>query len=345
MSTRVNSRPTISDVARACGVSEATVSYVINGKRSLKTDTRDKVFRAMREMNYHPSAVARGLSSKRVHTLGILYGALDAIESVTNHYSTGLLQGIMVCAQRQGFNITFITKPWISAPVSGPALRDGRTDGILAVAPPTNSDITEALLSLHMPLVAVSGEPCSALTNVDVDNHAGLSLAVEHLISLGHQRIAFLMGNENLASYWPRREAFVTAHQKAGLTVAENLLLPSRFNGSLAFEQTTHLLQQPQPPTAFCAGNDTIALNIIEAARSLGKRVPEDVSVVGFDDTPAALLVSPNLTTIRQPLRAIGETATQLLIDYMRHPEEFTPREILLAPELIVRDSTAPIRH
>jgi LacI family transcriptional regulator len=342
MSTRVNTRPTISDVARACGVSEATVSYVINGKRTLRTDTRDKVFRAMREMNYHPSAVARGLSSKKVHTFGILHGAVDAIESVTNYYSSGLLQGIMPCAQREAFDITFFTATWVNAEASAPALRDGRTDGILAIAPPTNSDITAGLVSLNVPLVMISGDANAGVANVDVDNSAGITAALEHLFALGHRKIAFLMGNENLSSFGPRRDAFHAVHWQAAIDVVPEWVQVSRFDGALAYEQTRTMLALADRPTAICAGNDTIALRVIEAARAAGLEVPRDLSVVGFDDSPAALLVSPNLTTVRQPLAEIGNTATQMLIEYMRQPEEFVPKVKLLQPELIVRGSTAP---
>lgn len=342
MKASLQPRPTIKDVARACGVSEATVSYVINGKRVLKADTRERVFRAMREMNYHPSAVARGLSSKKVHTFGVLFGAVDSVEFVTNPYASGLLKGIMACAQREGFDITFFTAPWRSASASAPALRDGRTDGILAIAPPMKSDILAGISALNMPLVVISAEPEAAVSNVDIDNRAGAMLAVRHLAQLGHRRIAYLMGNEDMASFESRSEGFQAAVCELGLELRPEFMLISHFDGSLAFEQTSRLLRHPQPPTAIFAGNDTIAMGVIEAARCLGVQVPSQLSVVGFDDVPAALLVTPNLTTIRQPLREIGETATELLIDYMREPEVPVPKTILLRPELIVRGSTGP---
>lgn len=318
------------------------MSYVINGKRVLKADTRERVFRAMREMNYHPSAVARGLSSKRVNTFGILLGAVDSIEAISNSYSSGLLKGIMVCAQREGFNITFFTAPWKNAAESAPPLRDGRTDGILVIAPPGGTDIMDGLTALDMPLVAISTEATAGVSTVDVDNAAGMRLAVEHLARLGHRRIAFLMGNADMASFDPRHQGFCAAMHAAGLSIVPEYMVVSSFDGSLAFEQTSRLLRLPTPPTAICAGNDTIAMGVIEAARCQGVGVPGQLAVVGFDDAPPALLVTPNLTTIRQPLPAIGEVATQLLIDAMR-AEANEPRQVLLPPELVVRGSTGPI--
>lgn len=342
MNPSLQSRPTIRDVARACGVSEATVSYVINGKRVLKADTRERVFRAMREMNYHPSAVARGLSSKKVHTFGVLFGAVDSVEFVTNPYASGLLRGIMACAQREGFDITFFTAPWRSAPLSAPPLRDGRTDGILAIAPPMGSDILAGVSELNMPLVVISADPAAPVSNVDIDNRAGARLAMGHLVQLGHRRIAYLMGNEDMASFEARREGFRTTLCEAGLELVPEFMVPSHFDGSLAFEQTSRLLRHPQRPTAIFAGNDTIAMRVIEAARCSGVQVPGELSVIGFDDAPAALLVTPNLTTVRQPLREIGECATGLLIRYMRESVVSAPETILLAPELVVRGSTGP---
>lgn len=340
--TRTGSRPTIKDIAGMCGVSEATVSYVINGKRTLRADTREKVVRAMRELNYHPSAVARGLSSKRVHTLGILFGAVDSIEFATNSYVSGLLQGIMLRAQREGFDITFFTASWKDAEVSAPPLRDGRTDGVLAISPLLNSDMLTGLSSLGIPHVAISANAAVGVANVDVDDVEGARLATAHLVQLGHRRIAYLMGNDDLASFASRRTGFIQALEAGGIQPEEHWMIPSHFDGSLAFDQARELLQQPVRPTAIFAGNDNIALGVLAAARSLDIDVPAELSVVGFDDIPAASFATPQLTTIRQPLREIGETATQLLIDRIREPGSREFDSQLLPPELIVRGTTAP---
>lgn len=335
-------RPTIKDAAGICGVSEATVSYVINGKRVLRPDTREKVLRVMQELNYHPSAVARGLSSKRVHTLGILFGSVDSVEFATNSYVSGLLQGIMVKAQREGFDITLFTANWRDAATSAPPLRNGRTDGVLAIAPLVGSDMLEGLANLGIAHVAISAPEKMGLANVDVDNFAGAEMAARHLLGLGHRRIAYLTGNDDMASFAPRRAGFLAALKSAKVAPREDWIQTSYFDGSLAKAQARQLLQNSEAPTAIFAGNDAIALGVLEAARELEIAVPSQLSVIGFDDAPAAQMAMPQLTTIRQPLDEIGATATQLLIDCLREPKKCARETHWVEPKLIVRGTTAP---
>ena len=342
MSSTLSSKPTIRDVARACGVSVATVSYVINGTRVLKQETRDRVQQTMEEMNYTPNAVARGLLSKRVHTLGVHCSVAQADQFITNPYAAGILSGILKRAQTEDFDVTLFTNRWENVQTSAPALRDGRTDGMIALAPPLHCDMIEGLAELHLPIVAIASQPHTGIATVDVDNFAGAQMATRYLIELGHTRIGAIMGNEDMASFEPRLRGFRETLFKANLECRAEHLVVSHFDGSLAFEQTRAMMSHADRPTAICAGNDNIAIGIIEAARSLQLRVPEELSVVGFDDLPMATVISPNLTTIRQPLRAIGELAATLLIAQMRgqQPSQAGPTH-LLPPELVVRDSCA----
>ncbi len=340
-----DAKPTIKDVARACDVSVATVSYVINGTRVLKPDTRARVLKAMEEMNFHPNAVARGLSSKRVHTLGVHCGVIQADEFITNPYAAGILGGILGCASQAGFDVTLFTNRWENTQKSAPAVRDGRTDGLIAIAPPLSCDLLEGLSSLGMPLVGVSAQSRLGIPVVDVDNVAGARMAARHLIELGHTRIAAILGNDDLSSCAPRRAGFCDALAQSNLPIRAQWLVSSRFDGSLVFEQTRALLRGRQRPTAICAGNDTIAIAVIEAARSVGVSVPHQLSVVGFDDLPLATIVTPNLTTIRQPLRDIGACAASLLIERMKGHETPEDQSHWLCPELIVRDSTSTAPH
>ncbi len=344
MTSMTSAKPTIRDVARVCGVSVATVSYVINGTRVLKQETRDRVHRAMEEMNYTPSAVARGLLSKRVHTLGVHCSVMRADQFITNPYAAGILSGILNRAQQEEFDVTLFTNRWEDVQTSAPALRDGRTDGMIALAPPLHCDMLGGLAALGMPIVGIAAQSHDGIDTVDVDNYAGAKLATRHLIELGHRRIGAIMGNEDMASFAPRSRGLRDALHDANLTLLPEHFTASRFDGSLAFEQTRELLSQSDRPTAICAGNDTIAIAVIEAAHSLNLKVPDDLSVIGFDDLPMATVIRPNLTTIRQPLRAIGERAATLLIERMRGELcETVPTAHLLAPELIVRDSCAPL--
>ncbi len=334
--------PTMSDVARVCGVSKMTVSYVINGKAVLKPETRERVERAMEEMNYHPSALARGLSSKKVHTFGLLLPVFGSAEFVTNPYSNAILQGILRQSEREGYNVTIVTSRWESASVSAPPLRDGRTDGLIVVAPPLGSDILAGLASLKIPVVAIAAPRHEGIAVVDVDNEAGLRLVTQHLLDVGHRRIAFLTGNDDLASFAPRRKGFVSTLAANNVAFEPEMIQVSHFDGHLAFEQTRALLRRKDAPTAIIAGNDTIGVAVIEAARCAGVAVPHQLSVVGFDDAPAATLVTPNLTTVRQPLAEIGEKAIALLVKRANQGFDAGADLHQLAPQLVVRGSSGP---
>ncbi len=340
--TRERTTPTIADVARACGVSKMTVSYVINGKSVLKPETRERVERAMQEMNYHPSAVARGLSSKKVHTFGLLLPVFGSAEFVTNPYANGILQGILWQAEREGYNVTIFTSRWENARVSAAPLRDGRTDGIIVVAPPLYSDVVSGLAALQIPVVAIAAARHEGVSVVDVDNEAGLRLVTQHLLELGHRRIVYLCGNDDLASFAPRRRGFVSTLVEAGIEATPAMIQVSRFDGQGAFEQASNLLRRDNPPTAIIAGNDTIGVAVIEAARCAGLSVPCQLSVVGFDNAPAATLVSPNLTTVHQPLTEIGETAISLLVKRANKNFDTQGSLHLLPPRLVVRGSSGP---
>lgn len=333
---------TIRDVARASGVSVATVSYVINnGPRPVREETRRVVLAAMEELEYHPNAMARALVSRRLNTLGVLFGRVEPA-IVTNQYVTGVLEGVMSAAAERGFNVTLFTQRWKDAATSAMPLRDGRCDGVLAIAPPSDNDMVEGLAGLPLPVIVVSAavDPGTGLPFVDVDNEQGVRLAVRHLVELGHRRIAHLAGEVSQPSAGERRRGYLAAMAEATLPVPADYLVTARYNLGAGYEPTLRLLHLPQPPTAIVAGNDALAISALEAARELGVSVPEQLSIVGFDDTPAASMVTPPMTTIRQPMARIGEWATRLLVDRI----DGVPVDRLAhraRPELVVRGSTA----
>lgn len=330
---------TIKDVARACGVSSATVSYVLNGKRVLLPETREKVMRVVRELDYHPSAVAQGLSRKRMNTIGILFGVVDAVVVVNHPYAANILQGVLTAASAGGQNVTFFTDPWRTARQSAAGYRDRRADGLIVVAPPLDSDIISGLAPLNIPLAAISfpGGPFG-VSSVDVDDAEGTRLVVNHLRALGHARIAHLSGPDNMLSGRTRREAFCEAMAGAGLTA---YVVPGDFSAAVSYRQTRRLLASPAPPTAIFAANDDSALGVMDAAREMGISMPGGLSVVGYDDTPEGAMARPALSSVRQPLQEMGETAARLLIRQLTG--ETVAREMtLLAPTLVVRETSAP---
>ncbi len=331
---------TIRDVARECGVSVATVSYVLNDSPlPVRAETRRKVLEAARRLNYQPSGMARALVRRRMNIIGVQFHV--RVSGLTmDAYSSMLLQGILNQASKTEYDVLVFSKPPEEAKAQ-PA-RDRRADGVLVVAPNTDATTVPNLKEFRIPVVALSASgELWGVPAVDVDNEKGARIATEYLLSLGHRRIAHLIGNAEASSAAARRAGFCAAMTAAGVPIPDTYLAAGRYRGSINYAQTVRLLRLPQPPTAIFAGNDLMAQAVLKAARDHGVSVPEQLSIVGFDDIPMAALVTPTLTTIRQPLLEIGHQAFDLLVALVEgKPVPMTTR--LLEPKLVVRESTAP---
>ena len=332
---------TIRDVASACGVSTATVSNVLNSAdRPVHPRTRARVLEAARRLNYHPNAIARVMTGQRVNTIGVLFGVVEP-EVISNPYASAILNGIFATAAAREYNVTLWTAPWRSAAESAGRFRDRRADGFIIVAPPLHSDIVSGLTDLDVPLVVVSSQTVpDGVPFVDVDNERGIVLATEYLIRLGHTRIAHVTGDVNQPSYPARRAGFLKAMREAGLPVPLDFLVTSWYIAERSKPDVYPLLTRPDRPTAIVTASDNTACAILEVARELNIAVPEQLSVTGFDDIPPATLVTPQLTTVRQPLVEIGKTAATMLLQRIEGKED--QPSVIMEPELIIRDSTAP---
>jgi DNA-binding LacI/PurR family transcriptional regulator len=348
-----NPSPTLKDVAHAAGVSPFTVSVVLNGSRSntrVSEATQRRIVETAERMRYRPNAMARGLARQRTGAIGILFSVVQSTVALSNAYASEIAQGIVTQAAARGYDVMLYTEPWRDAAHSARRYLDRRTDGILLIAPLTDSDILEGMASLGIPLVVVSADPdetkrWSHVTNVDVDNAAGIRLAVTHLRELGHQRIVHLTGDANVASVALRIAAF---HEATADIAAHCSVVGATYDGNAVATVLPEILAATNPPTAIVAGNDQIAIEVMASARALGVTVPQQLSVVGFDDIRAASQVTPALTTIRQPMHEIGSTACDCLLNRLAETADGTeiaaiPPEILLAPERVLRDSTGPV--
>ncbi|MCW3059425.1 MAG: transcriptional regulator, LacI family [Capsulimonas sp.] len=334
---------TIYDVAKESGFSLSTISNVLNdGPRPVRPETRQRILEAMRLLDYHPSAMARGLARQRTNNLGILFGVVESASIVINSYSAAILQGVLTVASVSGYNITHLTTPWRGKEYSLAQFRDRSTDGVLVVAPPTDSDLIPALASLKLPLVAVSWPPeRESVPSVDVDDVHGARLIMGHLLDLGHRRIGHLMGHGNLISAGVRRAVYEQCLGEAGIAMRPEYVLTGTYSTESGYENARRLLSLPEPPTAIFAGNDEIAFGAMEAARDMGISIPGQLSIAGVDDRPLAAYMNPPLTTLRQPFVRIGEEALRLLIQRVEGaPIPATAH--LFQPELVVRGSTAP---
>lgn len=336
---------TLKDIAKATGVSVATVSYVINnGPREVAPATRERVLAAIREYNYRPNAAARGLRGKSTDTFGVVFPHV-VTQPFDNTYFAPIVAGILDTATERSFSCMLYTGvDWVGVEANASVYTDGRCDGLIVMAVPKESPLIKALSDFGIPFVLVGTHPAQVEANtVDTDNVQGAMLATLHLLDLGHRRIGMIQGNADSSSNDERTRGFFLAHEKRGVPADPDLIIPSVYSEDAAYASAVIALsREPEErPTALFCGNDMLAQMIYVAAEEFGLQIPNDLSVVGFDDYAFAQGLVPGLTTIRQPLRAIGAQAAEILLSRIRNPE-IPPASLLFEPKLIVRNSTAP---
>lgn len=328
-------RVTIRDVAEQAGVSVATVSKVINQRYGVAADTSARVQAVISELGYEASLVAQSLRNHRTNVIGILVADLEP-------FSTELLKGAADAIRGSGFELvvysaggrTGETVGWERRYLS--RLSGTLVDGAVLVTP--------TVVDVHYgaPVVAVDPHTgSSGFPTVDADSLRGARLATEHLVSLGHRRIAMLAGRADLESAKLREQGYREALAGAGLPFDDSLVRVGGYDADLSALAAHELLTLPHRPTAVFAANDVTAIATIGVARDLGLRVPADLSVVGFDNIPESALCSPQLTTVNQPIRTMGERAVEMLIRLIRG-EPVDRTHLTLVTELVVRNSTAP---
>jgi len=334
---------TIRDVAKASGVSVTTVSFVLNNSpRPVSPETRRRVTEVARRMNYHPNAMARGLVQRRMNSIGILFSIIEPT-IVTNNYANGILRGIFQESVDRGYDIHLFTQPWEGAENSAPRFRNKQTDGTLIVAPTIGSDMVSGLHSLGVPIVVLSTPTeIGGVAYVDVDNMVGAQMAAEHLLSLGHSRIAHLMGAPHQVSVFQRRDAFLKVLEKAGKPMPPEYLVGDSFQREAVYDTTRRLLSLPSRPTAIFTTNDDMAFVVLDVAQEMGIAVPEHLSVIGFDDYPMTARAQPGLTTIHHPLSEVGMEAAKLLIARIEGGVIESGAH-LFAPKLVIRGTTTTL--
>jgi len=339
-------RSTITDVARDSGVSIATVSYVINnGPRNVDTDTRARVEASMKRLDYYPNSIARALTNKRLNAIGVVFP--HPYPSVfADPYFVSVMDGIVQEAARRHQNVLLYTGLEWNGNDSLPAFRDRRVDGLILIAMLTDSTIVPAMAQAEMQFVQINGTVTdAAVSNVDIDNALAVRQVIAHLAALGHRRIALLGGQINSPSTLPRRDGYLQGMSEQGLPVDPALVREGTYSRDWGREGMAYLLRLADPPTAVFAGGDGIAQGVYETCREAGVRIPEDVSVIGFDDTPAAPHLNPPLTSVRQPLVQMGSAAAAALLDQLdAGPSAEAAPQSVLPSALIVRESTAPVR-
>ena len=336
-------RATHRDVARHAGVSPAVVSYVINGgPRTTAPQTRERVLRAIRELDYHPNVMARGLRVQRTQTIGFIDSDYAPLDVYVSPYSAAILTGLTAELGLREYHL--LISPVMVGQDLGQLermLRGGRLDG-LVVRLVEDSAATEALLEVisdvGLPCVCIErpADPRFALSSVVVDDEAGAFAATAYLAELGHRRIAHLAGDRRYASAVSRQAGYARALAACGIVADEQLVVGGTW-APLAVDAVLAQLQAlPDPPTAIFAASDSLAFRAVELARSAGRRIPDDLAVVGFDDIPLAQEMVPPLTTVQIPLQAMGQLAARRLLGLIDAAQP-APTNDVLPVQLITR--------
>ncbi len=329
-------RPTLDDVARAAGVSYQTVSRVVNDQPSVAEATRERVLHAIKALDYRPNRAARSLATRRSNTIGIV--GFD-----TRYFGPSqMLVNIEAALKREGYGLTFtsIDDGTVAAlQRASSEIADQHLDGIVMIAPIAGADV-ESISDLFgaTPFVMIDAEPGEAVHSVGIDQAHGVRLAVEHLVGLGHRHVCEISGPLRWNAARERHETLRSALEVAGLERGPSI--EADWTAAGGFAAARRLLATRAPCTALVVGNDQMALGAIRALRDDGYRVPEDVSIVGFDDVPEAAFFDPPLTTVRQDFEAVGRQCAEYLTTLLKAPDTPRHRRVLF-PTLVPRASTA----
>ena len=329
---------TLGEIAHAAGVSTMTASRALNHQPGVSPKTRDLILRLAADMGYAANRSAQKLASGKSRVIGLLAAELD------NPFTGALVSGAVRAAAASGHEVLIYSlvdhdkKPRSNVL----ALLQQFTDGVIAVLP-YHFGFVEQLQAAQHPVITIDNHSAqNRFVSIAADSYGGARLALAHLAELGHKRIAFLTGDEQLVSASDRHKAFNDAVLLHGLDKSTELVLKGDFSFFSGREAAKKILNMRRKPTAIFTANDMSAFGLMGALQSAGIRIPEDISVIGFDDLPAAQQMHPALTTVRQPIAEMGRVAVNTLLAQMAGLEIPIPH-ISLPTSLVLRASTADI--
>ncbi len=345
MEERTPQRPRIADVAREAGVSKTAVSFAFNSPDRLAPETASRIRDVADSLGYRPHPVARMLTQRQTRTIGVLTPqALSVIFS--NPFFGAFSEGVALAAEQEGYALHFIS------PLHGSLARAmGRAmvDGVVAVGLSASHPEVEQIRAAGVPLVMVDSSALPDQPGVEVDDEGGARAAADHLLALGHRDLLVVGVEPPTPGAWNepagvtvrRLAGYVAALAARGLALPENAVVvaPASIEGGLA--ALRRAWEDGLRPTGVLAMSDAIAIGVLRAARELGLRVPEDISVVGFDDIDISQHTNPPLTTVHQPIRQKGESAVRVLLSVVER-RDLHPVQVRLETRLIIRGSTGP---
>lgn len=333
---------TIDKIAELAAVSRTTVSRVINNHPNVRQTVRERVLRVIDEHSYVPQAAAQNLASRRTNIIS-LFIPRNALTIFSDPFFSYVIQGIAETCASVGY---FLMVSMITADIDQDFFqhmtRSRHSDGVIILS----SDMDDPILPMlkgRMPLVLIGSHPYFRDLNwVDAENHEGARKAVDHLIRLGHRRIASISGPLQMAAAVDRRNGYKQALLEAGLPILPELLIEGNFTQDSGYDAMIALLRRTPRPTAVFIASDMMAAGALQAAHETGVAVPDDLAIVGFDDVPMASFVNPPLTTIRQPIYELGTIAVRLLIEQLSGQER-RPTQTRIPTQLIVRQSCGAV--
>lgn len=330
----------LKELAGHLNLSPTSLSLVLNespAARTIPQETKDRILAAAREFGYRPNFLARSLRAKRTYTIGVL------VPELSDGYSAMVLGGIEDYLVQQGYFYLVVSHRHDAKLLDEyeNLLRDRRVEGFIAVDTPAKGDS-------GLPFVAVSGHhENESVTSVILDHERAATVALEYLLDLGHRHIGFIKGQTFSSDTEVRWSAIVSVAARLNLEIKSSLVAQLEGNSpspELGYVAAKKILATKQSMTALFAFNDVSAIGAIRAFNDAGYRVPDDISVVGFDDVYAAAFQNPPLTTVRQPLWQMGKLAAEILLRRINETDSSVPGIVTVEPELIIRDSTAPIQ-
>jgi LacI family transcriptional regulator len=332
-----NRKVTIDDIAKRVGVSKTTVSRVLNNKPYVDEETRRKIMAIIEETGFTPQVSAINLAVGRTNIIGLL------VPSLSNPYSLTVIQGVAEKIAQGNYELMLYTTG-----LSGEnqkrflqKISKKTVDGLVVLLPRDSAELEQQLLQSDMPIVLIDHRGIDThMPTISATNEKGGFDATEHLVSLGHRRIGFITGVMDFGCSRERLEGHKVSLSSHGIAYEPALTAVGDFSEQSGYEAARVLLRSPDRPTALFCSNDDMAIGAMRAAQEYGLKIPADLSLVGFDDTVKAAMVYPPLTTIKQPLFTMGETAA-MLVKRLIDGERVENPAIMLNTELIVRGSTA----
>jgi len=336
-------KPTLEEVARLAGVSRSTVSRVINDHPNVRPETREHVWKVIREIGYRPHSVARSLATKRTRIVGMIIP--EAVTKIfSDQFFAILLQGAAQATNARGYQLilSLFEDPRKQEELYARVLQNGYVEGAVVASAPQGDPLIQALLEDH--ILAVSVGKQEGLPYVDVDNYGGARMATEHLVQLGYRRIATITGPLDHFHVQERLAGYRDVLEEHGIGFEQELVAEGGFTEAGGMAAMQKLL--PLRPDAIFVQGDTMAAGVLRALRTAGLHVPNDVGLVSFDDTPLAALLDPPLTTVRQPIRLLGFMAVEMLLNLLEGGTAAkATREVVLSAELVVRGSCGAARE